>query len=96
LVAQKLKKNPELLDIACKNLIKIRDELSSESISVMEWGIVLKFNIEKICEFITQNNEHLNELRQSSPFSGILTEEERRCIREKIFARTPHSGNEFS
>ncbi|MBO2925387.1 hypothetical protein J5H75_27340 [Pseudomonas asiatica] len=87
LVAKKLFADPGLLDVAKANLAKIASELSDSSIAVQEWNIILKCKVESICEFITQDNDHLRELRQSSPFSGIISETEREALREAIYGR---------
>lgn len=94
LVASKLRANPSLINIAKRNLLEISKELPKNSVTVMEWEIILKCNIDSICDFIVQNNDHLQELRQSSPFSGMITTEERRNLREKIFSRTSDSSSE--
>ncbi|WP_454869820.1 hypothetical protein [Pseudomonas putida] len=86
LIADKLRLNPHLIEAARDNLNKIAKELSPQSISFMEWEIILKCDVESICEFIIQKSDHLQELRQSSPFSGILTEEERRILRRDVYA----------
>ena len=52
----------------------------------MEWEIILKCDVEMICKFIVQKSDHLQELRQSSPFSGILTEDERKILRKDVYA----------
>ncbi len=86
IVAAKLMTDSSMLDQAKINLERIKAELGDDSIAVSEWEIVLKFKLEHICEFIVQDNEHLQELRQSSPFSGFLTEDERLELRQNIFA----------
>ncbi|WP_243055381.1 hypothetical protein [Pseudomonas sp. BP01] len=87
LVAKKLLADPGLLDVAKANLAKIADELPESSVVVQEWGIVLMCNVESICEFITQDNDHLRELRQSSPFSGFISKTEREALRKAIYDR---------
>ena len=85
LIAEKLRMNPHLIEVAKENLSKIAKELSPHSVNVAEWEIVLKCDVESICDFIVQKSDHLQELRQSSPFSGILTEDERRILRKDVY-----------
>lgn len=87
LAAKKLLADPGLLDVAKANLARIAIELSDSSIAVQEWSIILKCKVESICEFIVQDNDHLRELRQSSPFSGIISETEREALRKAIYDR---------
>jgi hypothetical protein len=86
MVAAKLLADHSLLDEAKSNLERIKNELGRDSIAVREWEIVLKFSINNICDFIVQDNDHLQELRQSSPFSGFLNEDERLKLRQNLLA----------
>jgi DNA-binding transcriptional MerR regulator len=45
-----------------------------------EWDRVLEMPVAKIAKLISSNSEHARELRQSSPFAGALTEQERRRV----------------
>ncbi|WP_372029871.1 hypothetical protein [Pseudomonas kurunegalensis] len=87
LVAKKLLADPGLLDVAKANLTKIGAELPKSSVAVEEWSVILKCKVESICEFIVQDNDHLRELRQSSPFSGIISQSERDDLRKSIYSR---------
>ena len=87
LVAKKLLTDPGLLDVAKANLERIAAALPEGSVAVLEWGIVLKCNVESISEFIVQDNDHLQELRQSSPFSGLISQDERNALRNDIYGK---------
>jgi hypothetical protein len=89
LIARKIAENPGLIDAAKIRLQQLSDELSPESIAIQEWEIVLRGDIHRICEFIVQDNDHLQELRQSSPFSGMLSSEEISAIRGSVYANMP-------
>jgi hypothetical protein len=45
-----------------------------------EWDRVLEMPVGKIAKLISSNSERARELRQSSPFAGVLTEQERRRV----------------
>jgi hypothetical protein len=77
LIAQKLKENNVLWSKPEKNLEKwIKNNVCINSYS--EWIEVFKtLSKEEIIELISGNSEKSIKLRSSSPFSGILTPEER-------------------
>ena len=47
---------------------------------MLEWQEVLDWPLEQILKFLTSSEPEPTRLRQSSPFCGILTREERREI----------------
>ena len=94
LIARKLKENPKLLQKAKDNLeiaMKVADIDAFK-----EWEVVLRAPLSKICEFMVRSSETATRMRQSSPFSGLLTEQERETINEKVKSRTPDSSSGFS
>jgi hypothetical protein len=93
LVARKLKENPDLLQKAMENLISSQKVADIDVFK--EWEVVLRAPIQKICEFIVRPSETVTRMRQSSPFSGFLTEQERQSINEKIKPRAPHSSSGY-
>jgi hypothetical protein len=51
---------------------------------MQEWLDLLKSSsLEKVLELLVDDSENARQLRQSTPFAGILTQEERRRIIEK-------------
>jgi hypothetical protein len=85
LIAKKLMENPDLLSVAIANLSKLKDK-HSNSRANDEWELILMGSIEFICKYICEESENATKLRQSSPFIGILTQQERKSIYEKVFA----------
>ena len=86
-IAQRIRRNSDLLT-------KVRERLSKDissgpfSISVtdamQEWLDLLKSSsLEQVLELLVDDSENARRLRQSTPFAGILTQEERRRIIEK-------------
>ena len=77
-IAQKISRDPGLLDIARANLerwiAKSSDPLPQY---LHEWQEILKRPWPEIAEIITNMSEDATRLRSSSPFAGILTAEER-------------------
>jgi len=77
-IAQKISRDPELLDKARANLkrwsAKSADPLPQY---LHEWQEILEQPWLEIAELITSMSEDATRLRSSSPFAGILTADER-------------------
>lgn len=83
LVARKLMANPDLLHKARENLLRWKKSAPQPLPSYFaEWERILKRPPAEVAGFIVTMNEHATQLRQSSPFSTLLTAEER----SKIYA----------
>lgn len=78
LIAAKLRQNPDLLSIAWENIAKARKVYDGDVL--LEWEVVLRAPIELICEFIQSDSQTAIRMRQSTPFAGILSQEERDAI----------------
>jgi hypothetical protein len=83
LIAQKIARNPRLLDLARRNLAawsaRYGDDLPR---ALEEWRAILARPWHEIAALITDAGESATRLRQSSPFAGVLTESERRRVYE--------------
>jgi hypothetical protein len=90
LIAEKLRENPTLLDNALKNLARARE--ISDSDALLEWEVVLRAPVETICKFIVSESATATRMRQSTPFSGVLTISELHNLR-KIETRCPDQEN---
>jgi len=78
-VAAKLEADPQLLDIARQNLA--RWLVHSAAAPLREWrGILDSAPLAEVVALLRSPSERATELRQSSPFAGLLTTEERRAI----------------
>ncbi|PCI24777.1 hypothetical protein COB57_03320 [Candidatus Peregrinibacteria bacterium] len=78
-IADKLEKDPELWTIPMENL-KRWMKLWGEPVAPphLEWLTLLQERSkEEILQILRSPDQKANQLRQSSPFSGILTEKER-------------------
>jgi len=81
-VAEKVRRNPELLLVALQNLERWT-ETSSDSTKPLfeEWKqIIQTWPLEKLLELLGEQGERANQLRQASPFTGILSDRERNEI----------------
>jgi hypothetical protein len=82
-IVKKLRRNPNLWDIPKKNIIKWKKMRDGLSPAFIEWEYILSRNTkEKIFSILEGNSEDSVRLRSSSPFTGILSENERKTIFE--------------
>jgi len=87
LIARKIERDPALLDIARRNIQRWRGRWKREAPDWLnEWQELLKRPWRQVAALITDPGEHASRLRQSSPFAGVLTNEERWRIHETFRA----------
>lgn len=83
-IARKLIASPELVEVALGNIRRWLEQGSGSALYLREWNDILQKPIEEIAELIVSKSEHMCELRQSTPFCGILTPRERWKIYESF------------
>jgi len=86
-VAERIRRNPKLMDEAVKNIQRYLKKLYSEGrtpvSALLEWQELLENqSLEEILGLMVSDSERARRLRQSSPFAGILTPQERWRIYE--------------
>ncbi len=80
-IAEKIQRDPRLLDIARRNLDRWQAKWGDRSpIWVDQWREILKRPRPEIAALLTEPSEAAASLRQSTPFAGVLTPIERRRI----------------
>jgi hypothetical protein len=80
-IAQKVTRDPALLDIPRKNLKRWRTRWSGHPPAwYSEWSGIMTRPWPEIAALITEPSENAARLRQSSPFAGVLTPVERKRI----------------
>ncbi len=94
LVARKVLADPALLNKARANMRRWRDNNGAPSSALAEWEQILNNPVDQVARFLVERSEKAIRLRQSSPFTGILTEAERLAIYESHSARTYHPRGE--
>lgn len=94
LVAQKVLADPALLDKARANVRRWQENHDSPSFALVEWEQILSGSVAEVAKFLVERSERATRLRQSSPFTGILTEAERLAVYESHSAGTHHPGRE--
>ena len=81
LIADKLRADPTLVQLARGNPERwLRDCSNRTRPALVEWCALLDGPIYELLNFLTSQEERAVRLRQSSPFAGILTPEERAVI----------------
>lgn len=82
LIAAKIRKSPLLVEIAKSNLVRWKAQNGGEQAPAhQEWDLVLRFlTPTELADFIESETPKANRLRQSSPFTGILSESERLAL----------------
>ena len=89
-VAAKLRERPELLAIAFENLDRW-SQMGSRSQPYWDtWQSILARPLEEILTVISEDTPRMTELRQSSPFAGVLEPKERWHIYDTFESGTHH------
>jgi hypothetical protein len=86
-IAEKVRRQPALLEIARENLRRWSAAEPDVTLSQArrEWQRILDTgDVAEIIRLITDPTEEGHRRRQSTPFAGILTPEERRAIRDQL------------
>jgi len=82
-ISKKLKSNPSLWDIPRNNITKWKRGSGKLAPAFIEWDHILNTKTkEQILSILESSSEESVRLRSSSPFTGILTENERLRIFE--------------
>ena len=86
-IAQKIERDPKLLDVPRNNLKRWNTRWEAEAPAWYdEWCGIMNRPWPEIAAIITELSEEGARLRQSSPFAGVLSAEERRRIYEAFRA----------
>jgi hypothetical protein len=86
-IARKVERDPTLLAIAHRNIERWSARWKDRPPAwLKEWHEVLKQPWQQIAALITEPSEHGARVRQSSPFAGVLTNDERWRIYETFRA----------
>ncbi len=90
IIADRIRRNPALLGRVRETLecwLQSMDATERGHSSLVEWQHLLeKEPLDRVLDFISSANEEACRLRQSTPFVGLLTEEERLVVFRKYEA----------
>jgi hypothetical protein len=93
-VAEKMLDDPTLLERARGNVRRWQENPDSLSLALVEWEQILTGTTDQVARFLVERSEKATRLRQSSPFTGILSEPERLAIYLSYSTRTYHPGRQ--
>jgi transcriptional regulator with XRE-family HTH domain len=80
-IAKQLRRDPETtLQIAGTNLDRMSEQHPDASRLLDEWGTILGRSVESIVETMLDPSLHARDLRQVTPFAGVLTAAERTAV----------------
>jgi len=79
-VAEKLRTTPALVAIARENLERWAATAGRSSPYLDEWSRILDLPLEDMLRLIEDEGQRMTDLRQSSPFAGVLDPKERWAI----------------
>lgn len=86
-IARKIERDPKLLEIARSNIERWSEQRQQDAPAWLnEWREILNQPWRNVAALITELSENAARLRQSSPFAGVLTNDERRRIYEAFRA----------
>ena len=86
-IAQKIERDPTLLAVPHNNLKRWRDRWENNPPAWFEeWREIMNGSWRDIAALLTEPSENAARLRQSSPFPGVLTVQERKRIYEAFRA----------
>jgi hypothetical protein len=89
-IAGKIRANPKLIQIALTNIerwLANPDYSESNRQALMEWkNIIENSSVGVLATLLESSSDEARRLRQSSPFCGILTPDERQAIFQKYEA----------
>jgi hypothetical protein len=80
LIARKIARDARLIDVARRNLDRWRAGRGTEPPALAEWRAILARPWREVAAVLTDPGEEATRLRQSSPFAGVLSADERRTI----------------
>lgn len=94
-IAAKLREHPELLSVAADNIERWSRRGGRSQPYLETWREILGLPFSKLLELIEEDSPRMTELRQSTPFAGILDPRERWRIYDSFGAGAhhPRGGN---
>ena len=91
-IAAKLRARPELLGIARENLDRWSAKGGGSQPYWDAWRKILDQPLEEIATLIEEDSPRMTEMRQSTPFAGVLNPQERWRVYDTFESGTHHPG----
>ena len=86
-IAEKIRRDSEVLDRARQRVEEWIRSAAQPPFYAQKWAEVLARDVPSVTSFLVERSELATELRQSSPFAGALTPQERWAIFREFQAR---------
>ncbi|HEY6556775.1 MAG TPA: hypothetical protein VI072_05865 [Polyangiaceae bacterium] len=86
-VAQRIQKDPQLLDVARRRVQGWLLDGSVSKIYAEAWAKLLARPVGEVADAIVERSERAHDLRQVSPFAGVVDARTRWQIRRDVKAR---------
>jgi NADH:ubiquinone oxidoreductase subunit D len=85
-IGERLLRNPELVEEARRRLRATSTSLKTAHPYRVQWLRILEEPLDRVVAFLREDSERARELRQCTPFTGVITPRERwriwRTVRE--------------
>jgi len=88
-IAEKLRRQPELMEIARDNLARWSRTNTASQWYWDRWRELLQRPMEELLRVLLEESERMTALRQTSPFAGVLTPQERWAIYAEFASDLP-------
>lgn len=85
--AEKLRRDPARFVVVVENLQRWRQQMQPWPAALQEWADILTQGQSAAIAALTEDSERGRRLRQSNPFAGVLTPQERNAIFTEYEAR---------
>jgi hypothetical protein len=83
-IAEKLRANPALLEIAHENLARWSPQAGRSGHYLDAWREILARPLDEILTLMVQDTERMRAMRQNNPFAGVLDARERWAIYDRF------------
>lgn len=92
-IAAKLREYPQLLEIARDNVERWSARQGRSQPYLDAWREILKRPLPEIIDLIEEDSPRMTDLRQSTPFAGVLDPRERWRVYDTFESGTHHSSS---
>jgi hypothetical protein len=91
-IAERLLREPEILDMARRRVAEWLAARKTAPFYARKWAEILAADADSVAAFLVDRGELATELRQSTPFAGAISPQERRRIWRETRERFPYSN----
>ena len=86
--AARILEEPDLLDVGRSNLRQLRSGATQSGLVLLaEWALIIECGPEAVAEVLGEDSERGHDMRQQSPFAGVLSDRARWSVLEEVYDR---------